>query len=143
MTNKWNSNELTFQQGLKRIVEENKKAGFDYSRQITTSQDKEAKSAVDGLKFPYVPDGFTKFQLPFALNSPTQMFISVGAPGTKVPEHSHDEGDGVRFIVNGSIKYNGKELKTGDWMYVPKGKKYSFEVGPLGATFFYCYECCC
>ena len=71
------------------------------------------------------------------------MFISVGAPGIKVPNHSHDEGAGIRFIMNGSITYKGKELTGGDWMYIPKGIEYEFEVGHLGVTMCYCYCCCC
>jgi hypothetical protein len=49
----------------------------------------------------------------------------------------------VRFIISGSIKYNGIELTAGDWMFVPKGEEYEFTVGPLGASMAYCYQCCC
>ena len=68
------------------------------------------------------------------------MFISSAPPKAKVPSHAHD-GPGVRFISSGSIKYKEQELTAGDWMYIPKGKAYSFEVGALGATMFYCYQC--
>ena len=71
------------------------------------------------------------------------MFISVGNPGTKVPRHIHKEGDGIRFIAGGSIIYNGQELVAGDWMFIPKGEAYEFQVGPYGATMGYCYACCC
>ena len=51
-------------------------------------------------------------------------------PGTEVPEHSHDEGDGFRYIVSGSIIYNGQELlAAGDWMFIPKGKKIRYHGG--------------
>jgi hypothetical protein len=60
-----------------------------------------------------------------------------------VPTHSHNEGDGVRFIASGSIKYNGQELTTGDWMYIRAGSEYEFEVGRYGAVMCYCYCCCC
>jgi quercetin dioxygenase-like cupin family protein len=69
------------------------------------------------------------------------MFISVAAPNVKVPEHTHNEGAGLRFIASGSITYKDTELNAGDWMYIPKGAKYSFQVGALGATMFYCYHC--
>ena len=68
------------------------------------------------------------------------MFITTAPPHVKIPVHSHD-GPGVRFIATGSITYKGKELTAGDWMYVPAGKDYSFEVGEFGATMFYCYQC--
>ena len=135
--------DLTFQEGLERIMKANDESGYDYKSHITTSLDPEAKRAMKNLDFPYVPDGFRKIQLPFSLDGASQMFYSVGEPDVKVPSHSHDEGDGIRFIVNGSINYNGQELRAGDWMFIPKGSEYSFEVGPLGATFMYCYQCCC
>ena len=34
-------------------------------------------------------------------------------------------------------------LTGGGWMYIPKGVKYEFEVGPLGVLMCYCYCCCC
>ena len=71
------------------------------------------------------------------------MFFSVGNPDVLVPEHSHDEGDGLRIIISGSVYYENKELKSGDWMFIPKGLKYSIKTGPLGATMFYIYQCCC
>ena len=33
--------------------------------------------------------------------------------------------------------YEGTELTVGDWMYIPAGQPYRFEVGPLGGIFFY------
>lgn len=143
MKNQFKPNALTFAQGVQRVEGANKKAGFDYKSKITTSRDKGAVSATKSLIVSNVPGGFKKFQLPVVIDGASQVFLSVGAPDTKVPAHSHDEGDGLRFITSGSIIYNGQELTAGDWMYIPKGKKYSFEVGPHGATMFYCYQCCC
>lgn len=60
-----------------------------------------------------------------------------------MPNHSHDEGDGFRFIVSGSILFDGRELHAGDWMFIPKGKTYSFKVGRSGVGICYCYACCC
>jgi hypothetical protein len=60
-----------------------------------------------------------------------------------VPKHSHDEGDGIRIIMSGSIIYDGHELSGGDWMFIPKGVAYDFKVGPMGAALCYCYCCCC
>jgi hypothetical protein len=49
------------------------------------------------------------------------MFISIAEPGIKVGKHCHEEGDGIRFIAGGSIIFEGKELISGDWMFIPKG----------------------
>lgn len=124
---------------LREVV---KKAGLD-SKRIVTSRDSAAVPLRAALKVTNVPSGFTKWQLPIYLEKGSLMYISIGAPGATVPEHSHDEGDGIRFIAAGSIEYKGKELHAGDWMFLPAGTKYSFNVGPTGATMFYCYSCCC
>jgi hypothetical protein len=42
-------------------------------------------------------------------------------------------------IISGSIEFSGKELSQGDWMYVPAGAKYTFEVRPRGVGMFYGY----
>ena len=69
---------------------------------------------MDALAIDNVPEGFRKWQLPVYLSEPSQLFISVAEPGVKVPEHAHEEGDGIRFIAGGSITYEGKELTAGD-----------------------------
>jgi hypothetical protein len=58
-----------------------------------------------------IPSGFSKILLPFNTDGPATFYISSGAPDTVVPKHSHEEGAGIRFIVSGSIIYNGKEYK--------------------------------
>lgn len=136
-------NAMTFKEGVERLTAAAEKIGFDWQTRITTSRDPNAKSAVSLLRVANVPAGFTKFQLPVFMRQPSQLFVSVGVPDTDVPEHSHDEGDGFRYIVAGSIIYDGKELAAGDWMYIPARKRYAFKVGPYGATMLYCYECCC
>ena len=42
------------------------------------------------------------------------------------------------MIISGSIKFSGKELSEGDWMYIPAGANYMFEVGLRGVGIFYC-----
>jgi hypothetical protein len=136
-------NACTFDEGVERIKTAAEKAGLRWKQSITTSQDSAAKAASEGLRVTNVPDGFKKSQLPVYFDKPSQFYLSDGAPNTDVPKHSHDEGDGLRYIVSGSILYDGKELRAGDWMFVPAGQSYSFKVGPQGAKMFYCYECCC
>jgi hypothetical protein len=135
-------NQVTFDEGLKRIQAAVRKVGLHENR-VLTSQDRQVVDAQSLLMVTNVPGGFTKWQLPVYLDKPSQMFVTLAAPNAEVPEHSHNEGAGIRFIAGGSIIYNGKELTAGDWMYIPAGARYSFKVGPLGATMCYCYCCCC
>lgn len=136
-------NRQTFSDCLARIEKVVKEVGLDTEKQITTSRDEGCIEAQRLLEVENVPGGFRKWQLPVALRCESQMFISVGPPGAKVPRHSHDEGPGIRFIMSGSIIYDNKELTGGDWMYIPKGAEYEFEVGLLGVAMCYCYCCCC
>jgi hypothetical protein len=83
------------------------------TRKIVTSRDAAAVRLRTELKCTNVPAGFTKWELPVYLDKPSLMYISIGNPEVDVPEHSHDEGDGIRFIASGSIEYKGKELHAG------------------------------
>ena len=143
MDKPFNPGRLTFEQGLRRIKDAAKKTQLDQTSEIVTSRDTRAAKAQSLLKVDNIPDGFVKWQLPVYLEKPSQLFITVAPPDADVPEHSHDEGDGIRFISAGSINYNGQELTAGDWMFIPKGKTYSFKVGTFGAMMCYCYCCCC
>lgn len=139
----FNPNRLTFDDGLNRIQQVIEETGIRLERRIVTSKDKETARLTEALKVDSTPDGFTKWQLPVYLEAPSQLFITSAAPNAKAPTHSHRDGDGIRFIVSGSIVYNGQELTAGDWMFIPAGHKYSFEVGRFGAMMCYCYCCCC
>jgi hypothetical protein len=139
----FNPNRLTFEQGLARIERAIEKAGLKLTGRIVTSRDPGMAKLREALRTSNEPGGFQKYQLPVALRCESQMFLTVAQPGAKAPRHSHKEGDGIRFIAAGSIIYEGKELTANDWMFIPAGKGYSFEVGPHGATMFYCYCCCC
>jgi len=144
MNEKFKPNSCTFEDGINRInsAVTASKLKTSLKDKISTSQDADLKDLLDSLAVTNIPDNFQKWQLPFYFDR-AQFYISVGNPGSIVPEHSHNDGDGIRYIVSGSIEYNGKSLTTGDWMYIPKGIKYSFSVGKLGVTMCYCYQCCC
>jgi hypothetical protein len=146
MTSKeFQPNRLTFAEGIERIKKALGTIEIFKLDEIVTSLDPGASDLLTLLQVDNVPQGFTKYQLPvFMEDIPgVQFFLSFGSPGSKVATHSHEEGDGFRFITSGSILFNGKELKGGDWMFIPKGKAYSFEVGRQGVAIFYCYSCCC
>jgi hypothetical protein len=136
----FNPNRLPLAACVNRIQRASRKVGFDVNKRIVTSRDKVALKLRDSLRTSNIPNGFRKWQLPMTIEG-AFMFISVAPPNAKVPEHAHKDGAGLRFIASGSVKYKGQELTEGDWMYIPKGKRYSFETGPLGATIFYCYAC--
>ena len=142
MNSNFKPNSCKFEAGVERVKTAIKASKQNLSGKILTSKDNNITSLLNSLKVQNIPDNFSKWQLPFIFDR-AQIYVSVGSPGADVPEHSHDEGSGLRYIVSGSISYNGKSLQQGDWMYIPKGVKYSFKVGDLGATMFYCYECCC
>ncbi len=138
---KFEPNKLTFAACIERI----RKVAGKPTGKIVTSRDEGMDRILDALRVTNIPAGFTKYQLPVAIEGGpgAQFFVSIGAPNTEVAKHSHNEGDGLRFIVSGSIIYDGKELTSGDWMFIPKGQQYSMKVGKTGATLFYCYSCCC
>jgi len=144
MSGGFSPNRCTFQEGIDRVKAAVQQAGF-HTEGIVTSRDPKAAALLSDLAVSNVPGGFTKYQLPvyFDGGPGSQFYLTVGSPNQKVPSHSHDEGDGIRLIVSGSIVYDGKVLNAGDWMFIPKGKPYAFEVGPLGVQMFYCYQCCC
>ena len=133
---------IPFDDGVKRIQNALSEIKYKLGYRILTSRDADAVKLCNLLAIDSgLPNGMTKWQLPFHLEG-GQFFITTAQAGVKVGEHSHDE-DGVRFIISGSIVYDGIELSAGDWMFLPKDARYSFKVGTLGATMCYCYQCCC
>lgn len=139
---KFNPNGISFEQGLERIAEAVRRVNLETGR-ILTSRHEDVREAQRLLTVDAVPGGFTKWQLPVTLSRPSQLFVTTADPDIEVPEHSHDEGEGIRFIAGGSILYAGFELTAGDWMYIPQGARYSFKVGSQGAIMCYCYCCSC
>jgi hypothetical protein len=151
----FNPNKLTRADGVKRIESALSKAGVKLGKEVITSRDAEMLELRKLLAVTNIPDGFQKYQLPVTLRcvdaaaaigtdaDGVQFFVTIGQPSVKVGSHSHDEGAGIRFIAGGSILYKKQELTAGDWMYIPRGAKYEFQVGPQGAIICYCYCCCC
>jgi hypothetical protein len=140
-TSDFNPNRLKFQACTERLQRAVKAAGLKTDGKIITSKDDGASEMRKTLSTKNVPKGFHKWQLPVHLDNPSHLFITVAEPNVKSPRHSHKDGDGIRFVAGGSITYEGKELGAGDWMFIPAGKEYSFQVGPLGAVMCYCYAC--
>ena len=140
---------ISFQEGVGRIEAALKTVGAPVTLSadggpVVTSRDPIAKRLKETLKIPGLPGEYEKWQLPiYGLGEGAQFFITVAQPGTKIDEHAHQNGPAMRFIASGSISYAGQELTQGDWMFIPRSTRYSFEVGPFGAVLCYCYCCCC
>ncbi|MDX0451744.1 hypothetical protein GOC55_30455 [Sinorhizobium medicae] len=113
------------------------------NKQIITSRDVPDLWKAKELAVSNVPGGFNKIILPFYTDGAATFYISSAGPYVKVPRHSHDEGNGIRIIMSGSIFWDGLELQASEWMYLKAGAPYEFEVGPRGVSIFYCYQCCC
>jgi hypothetical protein len=151
----FNPNRLTRADGVKRIQSALSKTGTKIGRKVITSRDKPMQELRKALAVTNVPSGFQKYQLPVVLRCAdrasftgtdadgVQFFVTMAEPGARVGQHSHNEGAGLRFIAGGSIRYKNQDLTPGDWMFIPKGARYEFEVGPQGAIICYCYCCCC
>jgi len=136
-------NRLAFARCTELVDQAVQSVRLDTKSRIVTSRDPQVLQLRKTLETSNIPSGFQKWQLPVYLSKPSHLFATIAEPGAKVGSHSHNEGEGIRFIVSGSIIYNGQELTAGDWMFIPAGVPYSFEVGPYGAMMCYCYCCCC
>ncbi|SRR5579872_167357 len=125
--------------GVKRAKEAQQRHGVEAGG-IITSRDRGVREAQDELKRTTLPPGFEQWQLPLALGPKEDAvaFITEGAAGSLIPKHSH-RCDLFRLVVRGSIKTAGRELRSGDWMYVREGEEYEIEVGPEACIIFHMY----
>jgi mannose-6-phosphate isomerase-like protein (cupin superfamily) len=126
--------------GAARIKAALKKRRVDVTKRVVTSRDPGMDDLRYDLRRPDLPPGILSWQLPFALeNGSVFMFLTVAQPGAVVPSHAHTR-DLFRIVVSGSIVTNGVELKSGDWMFVPRGVPYSYSAGlNPGAILYHCY----
>jgi hypothetical protein len=132
----------TLEEGIELIQSVQSDLGLSQDA-IFTSIDVERAGGHPALLVTNIPSGFAKTMLPFYTDGAATFYLSSGAPNASVPTHSHDEGAGLRLIVGGSIRYGEQVLREGDWMFMPAGAEYEFDVGPTGVTMFYCYRCTC
>jgi mannose-6-phosphate isomerase-like protein (cupin superfamily) len=110
--------------GAKRIKAALKKHGV-VAKGVMTSRDKNMHEVRHELRRSDMPPGIQQWQLPVLTQGGAFVFLTVSDPGAVVPKHSHKR-DLFRIVLSGSIIVDGKELKTGDWMFVPKGEPYSY-----------------
>jgi quercetin dioxygenase-like cupin family protein len=116
---------------------------------VVTSFDKVAKKAESELVVdaPFADD-IQKWQLPINLPG-FRVVMTRFPPGTVVKVHKHPSIPGfsrcgqLRVVVKGSIIYDGKVYKSGDWFYIPNGIAYSFTTDPNEETlenYYYQYN---
>ncbi len=109
-------------------------------KEVITSRDEGIDDVLYELRRPDMPPGIQSWQLPIILDEDTFIFLTVAEPGAIVPTHKHSR-DLFRVVISGSIITDGKELKSGDWMFVPKGAEYSYHaaLNPGAVSMhFYC-----
>lgn len=126
--------------GLEHIRAVLKRNNLDLD-DIVTSRSPGWDQARYELRRENMPPGWETWQLPlFLLGRPTFFFMSACAPGAVLPTHSH-KVDQVRIVLSGGMIYDGLELKSGDWMYIPKEKPYRLHasLNPGGCTIMYAY----
>ncbi len=114
---------------------------------VVTSHDSiEAKSKeLLKLDTPF-GSGIEKWQLPIDM-MPVRVAKTIFPKGSVVESHVHpestekDPGGGLRMIATGSVKYDGKIFKAGDWFFVPNGVPYEFTTDKDEETVvFYTYR---
>ena len=125
--------------GARRVTDVLRKRGIRPSNRITTSRDPGLAAVRNDLKRTGMPTGVEQWQLPVALPLPNVLvFTSRMKAGAKVPEHAHRVWV-FRVIMEGSLLYERKTLKAGDWMLVPPGQSYAIQAGPGGCTILYAH----
>jgi hypothetical protein len=138
---RWQPNGTSFWDGQPHVRGIQQELGFNPETDFLTSKDEIGARLQERLETDNVPSRFRKWQLPFSFYEPSNVYITEGEPGASVAEHAHTEGAGYRLVLNGSLTVDGKVLRQGDWMWVPKGHPYSYEVGEEGVLLAAGYQC--
>ncbi|HEY8684084.1 MAG TPA: cupin domain-containing protein [Chloroflexota bacterium] len=128
--------------GKERIERALKNHGIVIKDKVITSRDKGMDDVLYELRRKGMPEGIESWQLPIILERSTFGFLTVAQPGAIVPTHKHSRNL-FRVVLSGAIVTDGKELKTGDWMYVPAGVPYSYHASlnpGSGAITMHFYE---
>jgi quercetin dioxygenase-like cupin family protein len=130
-------------QGVQRVRQVLRNHGHnDIGDRVLTSQDRGMQDILNELsRTQGMSPGFQQWQLPLGVgdNHTVLAFMTEAAAGAVLPAHSH-EADLFRVVVAGSLEFNGVQLGTGDWMFIPKGTTYQYTAASNpGATTLHCY----
>jgi quercetin dioxygenase-like cupin family protein len=113
---------------------------IETKNRVLTSRDDSMDEVRNELRRGDMPPGIRSWTLPVLPEGGAFVFLTVAEPGAVVPEHTHKR-DLFRVVLSGSIITEGKELKTGDWMFVPKGTPYSYSAAfNPGAIILHFYD---
>lgn len=124
--------------------EEMKEMGV--SHQVVSCFDDHAKESeiTMAVDVPF-GSGIRKWQIPVDM-MPIRVTKTVFEKGSIVESHLHpmasedEPGGGLRMIAKGSVEFEGRTYKSGDWFYVPNGTPYSFKTDQNEETqMFYTY----
>ena len=126
--------------GAQRIRAALKKHRVISAKRVITSRDARMNDVKQTLKRPpaSMPPGVEQWQLPVTLGPRHAVLAFTGRmkPRAVVPAHAHNN-DLFRVVISGTLKYRGKTLRAGDWMFVPAGQSYALQAGPKGCVTFY------
>lgn len=125
--------------GGRRVRAALRKHGVRVGRRIVTSRDTGMSAARNELKRTGMPKGFEQWQLPIP-HPLENLVVMIGRmkPNARVERHSHKVWV-FRYIIQGSLKIDGKTLRAGDWMLIPPGVPYELQAGPQGCTPLYAH----
>ena len=116
-------------------------AAFKRPDRIVTSRDEGMDDIRYRLRRENMPPGWDTWQLPvYLMSEATFFFLTSSAPGAILPSHAHKVAQ-FRMVLSGGLLYNGIELRSGDWIYIPPEAEYSLSasMNPGGCVHMYAY----
>ena len=100
---------------------------------VITSRDKIAIDAMNNMASFGKIRGFHSWQLPFSFPD-ANCFITIGEPGLEVPQDLNFPANQLKVVLRGSISYEGMDLISGEWIYIPNGRNCDFKAGLEGVV---------
>ena len=105
---------------------------FQQDTMVLTSRDELAIRMMNRLSASGLEEGFHGLLIPLVFESPIEIDV-VARVGATTGEHDHDTA-GFHQILNGTVRVTVPSqnvdvyLGPGDWVWIPRGVRYTFEV---------------
>lgn len=99
-------------------------------REVVSSRD--VRLARFGGHLARLADEVQRWHPPFSGDDELLASVTVAGPGSDIGPTLHLDGDAVRFVLSGSVRFQGRELESGDWLLIPAGAGYRLRVGYRG-----------
>ena len=103
---------------------------FDQQTTVLTSKDEVATAMMNGLAAANLAAEFRGLLIPIVFGPGTEAVVE--APGGKTTGAHHHESNGFHLIRQGKVRFTGQDknvvLEPGDWVYIPAGVDYNFDV---------------